>query len=109
VGRYLPKGFLKDRYFVGEANIKSIKDRRSYESRPGSPSIALDDPNGSYYSERAVLANARFNFGGDVGIEAFRKNPFYISELSEQKQQAFENQFKSFASSKRRRITSSFL
>ncbi|CAO3564334.1 unnamed protein product [Mortierella alpina] len=109
VGRYLPKGFLKDKYFVGEANIKSIKDRRSYESSPGGPIIELDDPNGSYYSERAVLANARFNFGGDVGIVAFREDPFYISELSKQKQQAFENQYKSFASSKRRRITSSFL
>ncbi|KAF9982137.1 hypothetical protein BGZ75_006484 [Mortierella antarctica] len=105
LGRYLPKFPLKNKYFIGEMNIKSIKDRRSYRSEePGGPTMAYEDPNGSYYSERAVLMNARRVYGGDVGIQAYRDDPFYISELSEEKQRIFEAQFKSFASAKRTRI-----
>ncbi|KAF9571770.1 hypothetical protein EC968_000216 [Mortierella alpina] len=104
LGRYLPKYELKNKYFIGEMNIKSIKDRRSYQSQPGGPSIAFEDPNGSYYSERAVVENARYIYGGDIGIQAYRNDPYYIAELSEKKLRAFEDQFKSFASAKRRRI-----
>ncbi|KAF9278688.1 hypothetical protein BGZ68_008417 [Mortierella alpina] len=105
LGRYLPKYPLKEKYFIGEANIKSIKDRRSYEAETeGGPYRAYDDPKGSYYSEQAVLANSRYVYGGDVGIQAYQDEPYYMAGRSEEKRRAFEDQFTSFASAKRRKI-----